>query len=191
MDGSTAQRWQEISCQSLYEDPPWLKLYATCVRLPSDKILDPFYRIDLPAYAMIVPVMKDNQIVMVRQYKHAVGKVTMNLPGGYVEQGETPLQAAQRELLEETGFKAKAWHHLGVFCIDGNRGCGEVHAFVAVEAEQVRSPQEDPTEELELVLQRPDEALDHLTSGRIATVGPAIALALAYVAPISPLKHER
>lgn len=185
------QPWRTLSSECTLSDSPWLKLSTMRVELPSGKIIERFYRVDLPTYAMIVPITKSNRVVMVRQYKHGVGKVIMNLPGGYVEQGETPLEAAQRELLEETGFEAEIWHHLGKFCIDGNRGCGEVHCFVAGGAQQVRCPQQDPTEELELILQRPDEALEHLTCGRIGTVGPAIALALAYLAPVSPLRHER
>lgn len=90
-----------------------------------------FYQIDVPEYTVIVAQTQEGTIVMERQYKHAVGKIILNLPSGYLESNESPLNCAQCELLEETVFKAESWCHLGSFCVDGNRGCGKMHAFVA------------------------------------------------------------
>jgi ADP-ribose pyrophosphatase len=124
---------------------------------------------------------------MERQYKHAVGRVIFNLPAGYLNPDESPLACAQRELLEETGFKAKSWTHLGSFYVDGNRGCGKMHSFVASSAYRVHEPQNEDTEELEIIFKGPEDALQLLLNCEIITLGPALALSLAFLSPVSLL----
>jgi ADP-ribose pyrophosphatase len=181
------QQWQTVSVVDILEDLPWLKLSADNVKLPSGRHIEKFYQIRLPEYSVIVPVTADGLIVMERQYKHAIGEIVINLPAGYLDTDETPLDAAKRELLEETGFEAPNWVHLGSFCIDGNRGCGSVHAFVAFDARKVTEPLEENTEQLEIFFTKPQDAFKFLVEGRIRSAGPALALSLAFVSPESPL----
>lgn len=180
------QNWQVSSRKKLVEDLPWLRLSIECVKLPNGKEIENFYQVILPEYTIIVTVTVEGLIVLEHQYKHAVGKVILNLPSGYLEPDETPLIGAQRELLEETGFEASKWDILGAFCVDGNRGCGKVHVFVASEARRVCEPKKDETEELELVFMEPAEALKALLGNELATLGPVSALALAFLSPLSP-----
>lgn len=117
---------------------------------------------------------------MKRQYKHAVSKIILNLPAGYLNPNESPLTCAQRELLEETGFKAENWYHLGSFLVDGNRGCGKMHTFIASGVYYVQKPHTDESEGIDVILIDPKEAYQSLLNGRIVTLGSAIALALAF-----------
>jgi ADP-ribose pyrophosphatase len=71
--------------------------------------------------------------------------------GGYIEPGEEPLAAAKRELLEETGYEARQWESLGDFSVDGNRGNGIAHFFLAREAHPVTEPDADDLEEQEML----------------------------------------
>ena len=66
---------------------------------------------------------------MLRSYRHALGEVMLNMPGGMVEEGEDPLAAIQRELLEETGYSAAEWTSLGNFIGNSSRGCGNYYFF--------------------------------------------------------------
>lgn len=179
--------WQPLSRQKLYEDPPWLEISVETVRLPNGKTIDRFYQIGLPEYAMIAAVTRDGRLVLERQYRHALGRVAVNLPGGFIEKEEEPLSCAKRELMEETGFQASDWRYLGSFCVDGNRGCGRMHALAAVGAELVRSPQPSDVEESEVFLATPRDALQYLLTGQIGTSGPALALAITFLSPLSPL----
>ena len=66
--------------------------------------------------------------------------IVFDLPSGLIEDGEAPLAAAQRELLEETGYRSDRWTPLGSFVVNSNYGAGRVHAFLAVDVERVSEP---------------------------------------------------
>lgn len=65
-----------------------------------------------PGAALMVPLIED-QVIMIKQYRHAVGKFIWELPAGTLNSGEDPLQCAKRELIEESGYSATEWHSLG------------------------------------------------------------------------------
>ncbi len=181
--------WKNRKSQNLLEDLPWLKISVDSVLLPNGKEIENFYQIELPEYAVVVAQTEDGLILMERQYKHAIGKIILNLPSGYLDSHETPLACAQRELLEETGFMANSWQHLGSFCVDGNRGCGKMHAFAASGAYCAAEPQNEDTEEIEVIQKKPEDVLRALIHGELETLGPAFAVGLAFLCPSSPLHH--
>jgi ADP-ribose pyrophosphatase len=73
------------------------------------------YVVELPRAATIVPVLDDGRLLMIRQYRHSVGRAILELPGGRVDPAETPEAAARRELVEETGYEALTYEPLGKF----------------------------------------------------------------------------
>jgi ADP-ribose pyrophosphatase len=120
------------------------------VRLPNDHEIEDYYRIDMPEWAQIFAVTQDGQVPMIEHYKHGAGMVSLELPAGYLDPGETPEAAARRELLEETGMEAAAWRYVGRYFMDGNRGCGGSHVFLARDARQIADP---ALEESEIIVQ--------------------------------------
>jgi 8-oxo-dGTP pyrophosphatase MutT (NUDIX family) len=72
-----------------------------------------FYRLDAPDWVNVIALTTSGRLVLVEQYRHGTDEVTLEIPGGAVDPGESPLEAAQRELEEETGYRAASWHLLG------------------------------------------------------------------------------
>jgi ADP-ribose pyrophosphatase len=143
--------WQVLSGKVLLDRPPWLRVSEERVRLPNGHEIDAFYRIEMPDWAQIFAVDDAGRVAMIEQYKHGGSVVSLELPAGYLDDGEAPEDAARRELLEETGLAASDWRCLGHYFVDGNRGCGSTHIFLARHARQVAPPR---LEESEIIAQR-------------------------------------
>jgi ADP-ribose pyrophosphatase len=177
--------WRILDQQLLLSAPPWLSVYREQVELPSGRIIEDFYRVVLPDFATVVPITATGEILLVRGYKHGLGRVALSVPAGLMHPGEPALDAAQRELLEETGYEATDWQELGTFIVDGNRQCGTMHAFLARNARPTRPPQEDETEELQVELLTRQQLVEGLRNGEIATLAGAAAVTLGLVLGLS------
>ena len=173
--------WRVLDRKSLLSASPWMEVFQERVQLPSDKIIDDFYRVVLPEFAVAVPQTTDGRFVLVRGYKHGLGRVTLSPPAGLLNQGEEPLVAAKRELLEETGYVAEGWRSLGKFVVDGNRQCGTMHVFAAIKAERVAQAMEDDSEILDVELLDQADVVTALSRGEFGTLAGASAIALALV----------
>jgi ADP-ribose pyrophosphatase len=177
---SRLQPWETLRTSLDLFRPPWLTVYRDEVRLPSGRVLEDFYRVVLPDFASVAAVTPAGELVMVRGYKHGLGRVSLCAPAGFLEPGESPLAGAQRELLEETGYQAADWQCLGSFLTDGNRHCGTGHFFLARQAVRVaESHSGDEAEELEVQLLRPGQFHQAIREGAVALLPTATTIALA------------
>jgi ADP-ribose pyrophosphatase len=139
-EASSLKDWEVISHQEVYSDPPWVKVSKQEIRVSDGSLVTDYHHIDMPDHVIIFAQSADGRVVVERQYKHGVGQITLTLPAGGIEQGETALAAAKRELLEETGYKTEDWQELGSFTAHGNYGCGTAHLFLAQNAQCVIKP---------------------------------------------------
>jgi len=179
MKNLSLKPWETLKRRRIFSDLPWIDLSVERVRIPNGKVVQNFYQVGLPEYAIVVAYTVDGHLVMERQYKHGARQVSLEFPAGYLELSEEPLRGAQRELLEETGYAAPTWYRLGSFVVDGNRGCGKAHMFMARGARKVRTPAVGDTEELEVLLMTPRGVRDALRKGDITLLSSALAAALA------------
>ena len=119
---------------------------------PFDGAERAFYQIRSPEWSQIVPLTAKNEIVMVRQFRHGSGKVTLEIPGGLVDPGETPVEAAVRECLEETGYRVQEAAPLGVTNPNPALFTNSLHSFVAFGATAERAIENTSSEQTEVVL---------------------------------------
>ena len=96
-----------------------------------------FYRIESVDWVNVVPLTLDDQVVMVRQFRHGSREVTLEIPGGMVDPGEEPAAAAARELLEETGYRAGDVVSLGRVSPNPALFDNRVHTFLATACTRV------------------------------------------------------
>ena len=140
--------WRILDSRYLIRDP-WLKLRADRCQLPSGVLIEPYYVQESPDWVQVVAFDAMDDILTVKQYRHAAGVVCTELPGGTIEDGEVPEQAMRRELLEETGCTADRLVQIGTLYPNPARDHNRLHVFVATGTHPVQEQQLEATEMLE------------------------------------------
>jgi len=110
-----------------------------------------FYVIESKDWVNIIPLTVNHEVVMIKQYRHGSREVTLEIPGGLVEAGDTPKKAAARELLEETGYRAKGWTKIGVVNPNPALFNNRCYTFLAQDMQKVSGPSPDQTEDIEVI----------------------------------------
>ena len=96
-------RWKKLSSKYVYQDR-WFRARADSCEFPDGRIIEPYYIVELPDWCNTIVVTKDQRVVLVRQYRYPADQTTLELPGGIIEKNEKPIDAAKREMEEETGY---------------------------------------------------------------------------------------
>ncbi len=182
MEGTSLKVWQTLSRREVLDAQPWLRVLAEDIQLPDGRVVRDFFTIEAPDYVMIVALTADNAAIVERSYKHGPRTVSLTVPAGYIERGEEPIVAAQRELREETGYIADSWQRLGAFTVDGNRGCGTAHIYLARDAHRMAEPDHGDLEEMEILFLSLAALREALFRGDVAQLPAVAAMSMAVVA---------
>lgn len=145
--------WEEISTEHIIQDE-WIDFRRSAYRYPDGQIWQPYYSYSRRDYAVVVASDEEGQLICVRQFRQGIRRVTTEFPAGGIEKkdGEDPeeaaLRAAQRELLEETGYVSDAWRHL--LTIPSNATISDNYAYLYA-AENCRKVAGQKLDEMELL----------------------------------------
>ncbi len=143
----------------------WMKLREDHVRLPGGVEMPEFHVLEYPDWVCVLCFTEVGQVVMVEQYRHGIGRVSLELPAGAVDAGESPLAAAQRELREETGYEAGGWRLLGRCAPEPSKHTNYAYLYVADGARHAAAPTPDEGEALRVCLLDPAEMLRRADAG--------------------------
>lgn len=160
----------------------WMTVESHVVELPDGRLIEDWPWVITPDFASIAALTPAGQLICFRQVKYAVEGESYAPAGGYIEPGEDPLDAAKRELLEETGYASEDWTCLGSFPVDANRGAGKGYFYIARDAVRVAEPDADDLEEQELLLLERAEVKQALSTGQFKVLPWAAAVAFALCA---------
>ena len=160
------KKWKILSSEYLVRRP-WLTARRDVAELPDGRVNHEYYVLEYPDWVNVIAVTKDGQMILERQYRHALGKTCYELPCGVIEAGETPLEAARRELLEETGFAGGEWQEWMTLSPNPATSTNLAHSFLATGVEKVSDQHLDATEDIDVYLLDQDYVRELLTNNQI------------------------
>lgn len=139
--------WKIISSEYIHKGP-WATLRSDKCAMPDGRIVDQYYVLEYPNWVNAVAVTEDYKILMVRQYRHAAGIVSLEIPGGVIDGDESPEHAMRRELLEETGYLFSDMELLSVVYANPSTANNHTYCYLARGGKKVQEQSLDEHEEL-------------------------------------------
>ncbi|MBY0320005.1 MAG: NUDIX hydrolase [Reyranella sp.] len=171
--------WRVLDRSLAFDAGPRLSVWRERISLPDGREIDDYFQVALPDFVVMVALTADDRAVMLKGYKHGAKRSCLTFPGGLLEPGEDPEEAARRELREETGFDCGEMVSLGSFIVNGNQHCATAHIFYGTGARLVSTPTETDLEGASRLLLPFDQLAMHVGFDGFNLMPHATALGLA------------
>ncbi len=185
--------WKTLARKRVIEFGKWLTIENHTVQLHDGRVIENWPYIVTPDYVNVLVETEDGAFLCFRQTKYSVEGKSLAPVSGYLEPGEEPLVAAQRELLEETGYKAPEWISLGHYSVDGNRGAGVANLFLARGARRIKEANADDLEEQQMLRLSRSEIEAALAAGEFKVLAwqAVVALGLLHLNGLTKSKEGK
>lgn len=140
-------KWKVLDSTYIIQRP-WLTARCDKVELPDGTVHPEYYVLEYPMWVNVIAITAEGQFVMVEQYRHGLREVFTELVAGVSEKGETPLESARRELLEETGYGRGEWQQFTVLSQNPGSTNNLTYTFLATNVEKIAGQHLDETEDI-------------------------------------------
>ncbi|HET9958979.1 MAG TPA: NUDIX hydrolase [Polyangiaceae bacterium] len=174
----TIPPWQVLS-ETVLLARRWLSVRKQQVQLPNGHLIDEYHLLDGPDWAGVIALTPNQDVIFVRQYRHGIGRTSLELPAGIIEPKESKLDGARREFMEETGYFAEDWQPLFSTSSEPARNSTWAHFFTARNAHLAGEAKLDPSEMLSVELHPANQIEQLIRSGEICHGLHIAALLLA------------
>lgn len=152
-------RWKTIASKPLFNEN-WLNIRVDTCEKPDGSIVSPYYVYDFPNWVCAFAITAGGEVILERQYRHALQHTGIELPGGCVDTTDKSLEdAIARELLEETGYVFGHFESLGITSSNPSTNSNLMYMFLATGGKKVQDPTPDPGEDIEIKLVSIDEVI--------------------------------
>lgn len=159
--------WKVLKSENILSLGVWLNVRQETVELPSGKQIPTWFVLEFPDWINVIAITKDGQFVMEDQYRHGLGVTNLEICAGVIDPGETPLEAAKRELSEETGFGGGKWELFMKLSPNPTNHNNISWTFLATDVEPIERPHQEATEDIHVHLLSRDELETVLKRGDI------------------------
>ncbi len=146
----------------------WLTIRSDTCETSDGVLIDPYYVLEYSDWVHIVALDIDCRILVTRQYRHAIKKICTEIPCGIIESGEMPVEAARRELKEETGCTVKELSLIGKFFANPATHTNNVHCFLARNAKISDVPRQDESENITFEFVPVDHIFELIENGEFS-----------------------
>lgn len=160
-------KWKILSSEYLFKDL-WFKVRKDKCEAPDGRIIDPYYVYEFPTWVSALALTEDGKVILEKQYRHALGEICIEIPGGCVDDTDKNFEEAiARELLEETGYSFSSYEYLGKISANPSTNTNLMHMFLARGGKKVSSQHLDTNEEIEVNLVTIDELKELLHQNKL------------------------
>jgi len=159
--------WKVLQRENILKLGPWLSVRQEHVQLPSGHVIPTWYILEFPDWISVIAITKDGQWVMEDQYRHGLGRTCYEIVAGVIDPGETPLEAAKRELHEETGFGGGEWSLYMTLSPNPTNHNNLSYTFLAIGVEKQAEPHQEAGEDIHVHLLSQADVLEALQTGQI------------------------
>lgn len=160
-------KWKTLQSEYLFKDL-WFTVRKDTAQRPGGQLVTPYYVYEFPNWVTALALTEDGKVILERQYRHGLGEVHLEIPGGCVDDTDASFQEAiARELLEETGYTFTHYEYLGKTSANPSTNNNMMHMFLATGGKLVKEQELDDNEEIEIVLCTIDELKELLEKNEI------------------------
>lgn len=165
-----------VTASSYPIDSPYLRIRRDRIVLPDGTVIEDYYVRESRGYVIVFALTPDGNVVLVRQYKHGIGKVLLELIAGAIDEGEDPHDTAIRELAEETGYASPSMQYVSSFVTDPTNSTSVAHLFFARDAYRSGEQNLDVTEQIDVELAPAARLRERIQNGEIDSMPHVAAI---------------